>query len=595
MLTHGLSQKASGVGLAAHPKFSNILMKKYKITGLAAYLLILSSCSDSFLDLTPQGQLVGSQLNSPDGVEQLLIGAYGMLNGNRSGTWGNYASAPSQWLLGEVTSDNAHKGSNSADITTMNDLERFVPNSTNDNLETLWNRCYEGVLSCNSVLRAVETLQSGSGQKLDPQRATEIIAEARMLRAHYYFFLRRVFVNVPYIDENTSTPDAAVTPNDTDIYPKIQEDLEFAVANLPTNKPKGDVGRVNKIAAQAYLGKVLLYQNKHAQALPLFETVMASLPDLTGIPFENNFQTETENGPESVFAVQHAIAGSVVDNANVGDMLGGYYGSAPVTCCGFYQPSIDLVNAFKVNENGLPYLDNSYRNNTYSSDLLLPGDKSSFVLDKSIRFDPRLDYTVARRGVKFRDWGVMPGDGWIRDPAFGGPFLAQKHTINLSEFGTQTVPGQEYVTGLNVNLIRLADVYLMAAECLIEGGDLVKAMGLINKVRERASKLPKKKAADDTDAANYQIGLYTAFTDKEHALRAVRFERRLELALEGHRFYDLVRWGIAKEVIESYSAYEGEYLPAYRDIKFNNFNNYFPIPQSQLDRSSGALKQNDGY
>jgi len=123
----------------------------------------------------------------------------------------------------------------------------------------------------------------------------------------------------------------------------------------------------------------------------------------------------------------------------------------------------------------------------------------------------------------------------------------------------------------------------------------VKAMGLINKVRERASKLPKKKAADDTDAANYQIGLYTAFTDKEHALRAVRFERRLELALEGHRFYDLVRWGIAKEVIESYSAYEGEYLPAYRDIKFNNFNNYFPIPQSQLDRSSGALKQNDGY
>src|SRR5690606_26216320 len=112
-------------------------MNKYKIIGIAfsAYFLTLSSCSDSFLDLTPQGQLVGSQLNSPDGVEQLLIGAYGMLNGNRSGTWGNYASAPSQWLLGEVTSDNAHKGSNNTDITTMNDLERFVPNSTNDRSE----------------------------------------------------------------------------------------------------------------------------------------------------------------------------------------------------------------------------------------------------------------------------------------------------------------------------------------------------------------------------------------------------------------------------------------------------------------------------
>lgn len=572
-------------------------MNKYKIIGIAfsAYFLTLSSCSDSFLDLTPQGQLVGSQLNSPDGVEQLLIGAYGMLNGNRSGTWGNYASAPSQWLLGEVTSDNAHKGSNNTDITTMNDLERFVPNSTNDQLETLWSRCYEGVLSCNSVLRAVEALQSGEGTKLDAQRATEIIAEARMLRAHYYFFLKRVFVNVPYIDETTSTPDAAVTPNDTDIYPKIVEDLEFAVANLPVGKPKGEVGRVNKIAAQAYLGKVLLYQNKHAQALSLFETVINSLPDLTGMPFENNFQTETENGPEAIFAVQHAITGSITDNANVGDMLGGYYGSAPVTCCGFYQPSIDLVNAYKVDENGLPYLDNSYRENTYLSDLQEPGDKSGFVLNRSIRFDPRLDYTVARRGVKFRDWGVMPGDGWIRDPAFGGPFLAQKHTINLSEFGSQTVTGQENVTGLDVNLIRLADVYLMAAECYIEESNFSKAMELVNKVRERASKLAPKKTGDDNDAANYTIGMYNSFPDKSFALQAVRFERRLELALEGHRFYDLVRWGIAKEVIESYSAYEGNYLAAYKDIVFGPHNNYFPIPQTQIDRSSGAVKQNEGY
>lgn len=572
-------------------------MKKLKYIGIVfgACMIIATSCKDSFLELTPQGQLVGSQLNSTDGVEQLLIGAYGMLNGNRSGTWGNYSSAPSQWILGEVTSDNAHKGSASDDITAINDLERFVSNSTNDQLEVLWNRCYEGVLSCNGVLRALATLQAGSEGKFEAQRATEIEAETKLLRAHYYFFLRRAFINVPYISETTTTPEAATTPNDKDVYSNIESDLQFAVANLPVSKPKGEVGRVNKKIAQAYLGKVLLYQQKYTEALPLFEAVISASGDLATMPFENNFQTETENGPEVVFAVKHAIGGSVVDNANVGDMLAGYYGSAPVTCCGFYQPSIDLVNAYKVDAEGLPLLDKSYRNNPYISDLQSPGDKSTYVLDKTISLDPRLDYSVARRGVRFRDWGVMPGDGWIRDPAFSGPFLAQKHTINMSQFGTQTVSGQEYVTGLDVNLIRLADVYLMAAECYIEGNNLAKALELTNKVRTRASKLEPKKAADGTNAANYKVGLYKSFPDKSFALNAVRFERRLELALEGHRFYDLVRWGIAKEVIESYSSFEGTYLPAFRNIVINPHNNYFPIPQTQIDRSSGAIKQNNGY
>ena len=572
-------------------------MKKIKIfiIAFAVSLSGLFSCKQSFLELSPQGQLTGSQLNSTSGVEQLLIGAYGMLNGNRSGTWGNYVSAPSQWLLGEVVADNAHKGSTATDITTMGDLERMDPNSTNDQLETLWIRCYEGVLSCNGVLRALATLQAGTVDKFDDARATEIQAEARLLRAHYYFLLRRAFVKVPYIDETTSTADASVKPNDTDIYPQIQADLEFAVANLPVAKPLGEVGRVNKTIAQAYLGKVLLYQKKHPEALSLFQTVMTASADIVSVPFQNNFQTETENGPEAIFSVQHAIVGSVSDNANVGDMLGGYYGSAPVTCCGFYQPTVDLVNAYKVDANGLPMLDNSYRTNPYTSDLLSPGDKSTYKLDSTIRFDPRIDYTVARRGVMFRDWGLMPGDGWIRDPAYGGPFLAQKHTINKSAFGGQTLSGSEYVTGLNVNIIRLADIYLMAAECYIAAGDLDEARTLVNKIRQRASNLAPKKTAYGNNAANYQIGQYASFPDAAYALKAVQFERRLELALEGHRFYDLVRWGILKQVKESYSAFEGTFLSAYGGIAVEPQNDYFPIPQTQIDRSLGNLTQNDGY
>ncbi len=574
-------------------------MNKFKILIVATAVSFaggLSSCKQSFLDLTPQGQLTENQINSTEGVEGLLIGAYGMLNGNRSGTWGNYASAPSQWLIGDVVADNAHKGSIATDITTMADMEKMAPNSTNDNLEVLWVRSYEGVLSCNSVLTGLAALQSSDGLKFDETRAREVEAEAKLLRAHYYFLLRRVFVNVPYIDESiTLTSEAAVVPNNTDVYPKIQADLEFAVANLPESKPRGEVGRVNKAIAQAYLGKVLLYQNKYPEALPLFENVIDVSGDLVDMPFENNFQTETENGPEAIFQVQHAISGSVNDNANVGDMLGGFYGSAPVTCCGFYQPTIDLVNAYKVDANGLPLLDNSYRTDPYISDLQSPGDKSSYKLDTTIRFDPRLDYTIARRGVMFRDWGLMPGDGWIRDPAYGGPFLAQKHTINRSTFGSQTISGAEYVTGLNVNIIRLADVYLMAAECYIDAGDLDNARRLVNKVRERASSLAPKKTAYGNDAANYQIGEYPSFPDETYALKAVQFERRLELALEGHRFYDLVRWGILKEVKESYSTFEANYLPAYGGVTVNPHNTYFPIPQNQIDRSSGALTQNTGY
>lgn len=573
-------------------------MNKFKffiITIVIALTGGLYSCKQSFLDATPQGQLTGSQLTSKEGVESLLIGAYGMLNGNRSGTWGNYASAPSQWLFGDVVADNAHKGSNATDITTMSDMERMVPTSTNDQLETLWIRSYEGVLSCNTVLNTLATLQSGDGIKFDDARATEIQAEARFLRAHYYFLLRRVFVKVPYIDETINTADAGVKPNDTDIYPQIQADLEFAVANLPVAKPKGEVGRINKIIAQAYLGKVLLYQNKHSEALPLFQTIITGSGDLTSMPFEDNYKIETENGPEAIFQVQHAISGSVNDNANVGDMLAGYYGSAPVTCCGFYQPSIDLVNAFKVDANGLPLLDNSYRTNPYISDLQSPDDKSSYKLDTTIRFDPRVDYTVARRGVMFRDWGVMPGDGWIRDPAYGGPFLAQKHTINKSTFSGNTLSGSEYVTGLNVNVIRLADIYLLAAECYIKAGDLDEAMKLVNKVRERASKLAAKKTAYGNNAASYQIGQYASFPDEAFAWKAVQFERRLELALEGHRYYDLVRWGILKQVKESYSAFEATYLPAYGNITVAPRNDYFPIPQTQIDRSLGNVKQNDGY
>lgn len=568
------------------------MKKKILYIALAAGLS-LNSCGDSFLEKVPQGQLSDSQIGNGDGIEGVLIGAYSIMNGNVSGTWGNYAAAPSQWVFGEMTSDNAHKGSEETDQPNMNLLETLSPNPANDNLTTMWQVYYEGVLRCNSTLKLIKADQEGS-KNISAARAIEIEAEAKMLRGHYYFFLWRIFKNLPYIDENTSLDEAKVKPNDTDIYDKIIEDIKFASENLPIAKIKGEAGRMDKNIAKAYLGKLYLYQKKYDLALPLFNDVIGS-KDLRTMPFQNNFNVDTEDGPETLLVSKHAInPNGSADNANVGDMLSGIYG-APVSCCGFYQPTIDLASSYKVNANGLPYLDGSYRLNPIKSDLGLTGtDKTGYTVDKTLRVDPRLDYTVGRRGVPFLDYGIMPGDSWIRSVSFAGPFVGIKTMINQAQFAANTVAGEAYITGLDVNIMRLADVILMAAECAVELGDLSTALGYVNMVRERAATLPVKMVAG-VPVADYKVSAYPSFPSQDYARNAVRMERRLELALEGHRYFDLVRWGIAKEVLESYSAFEGNILPFYKGIVFRPQNAYFPIPQTEIDRSSGTLEQNDGY
>ncbi|MBB2151729.1 RagB/SusD family nutrient uptake outer membrane protein [Pedobacter gandavensis] len=567
-------------------------MKKINYIIFAICMITAASCSKSFLDKNPQGELIVPQLTTQDGVEATLTGAYGLLNGNTNGTWGNYGAAPSQWLLGEVTSDNAHKGSENGDQPNMNLLERHAPTSTNDNLENLWNRCFEGILRCNNTLKILALVQ-GTDKKFPDARAKEITAEARLLRAHYNFFLVRAFKNVPLITEATTEP---AVDNMKDIYPAIVEDLKFAVANLTPAFPKGQIGRVNQIAAKAYLGKVYLYQKKYLDALPLFNDVMASRPGIETIPYTDNFDVTKENGPEAVFAVQNSVGtdGSGGDNGNVGDMLNFPYNSSlPITCCGFFQPSIDLANSFKVTAAGLPYLDGSYTTNPYVSDRGV-ADKAGYKLDVTIPLDPRIDYTMGRRGVPFSDWGTMAGDAWIRDASNGGPFLALKNVVKASEISGFTAPGNTNITALNINIIRLADVYLMAAECEVEAGSLPNALALVNRIRDRASKLPKKQVGG-VDVAAYRVSPYLTFPDQAYGRNAVRFERRMELSLEGHRFYDLVRWGILKQRMSDYFTFEGGYFNYLKGIVLADKDEYFPIPQTQIDRSKGILKQNLGY
>lgn len=570
-------------------------MKKLTYIFLILLTVVAISCKKDFLDRNPQGELTTDQLTTQDGVEGLLIGAYSLLNGNVNGQYGTYASAPSQWVIGEVASDDAHKGSSNGDQPNMNLIEQHAPTSTNDNLSILWNNSFEGIQRANNTLKILAALQGGSTGKFSDARAKEIQAEARVLRAHFYFFLVRVFKSVPYVTEATTT---TTVPNDKDIYPDITADLQFAVANLGTSKPKGEVGRIDKYIAQAYLGKVLLYQKKYAEAYEQLNAVILAKPDLVGLPYTDNFDITKENGPESLFAVQHSVGsdGTSGDNGNVGDVLNFPYGNGlPITCCGFFQPSIDLANSFKVDAAGLPLLDGSYRNNPYKSDFgLTAAEKSAYQVDRTLALDPRIDYTIGRKGVPFRDWGIMAGDTWIRDVLNGGPFVAYKNVIEASQVASGSAPGNTNITGLNVNLIRLADVYLMAAECQVELGGLDRALTLVNKVRQRAALLSPK-TVNGAAVAAYKIGLYPSFGGTEYARNAVRFERRLELAMEGHRFYDLVRWGLAKQTLESYFSFEGNYFNYLKGIIIEPRDDYFPLPQDQIDRSQGVLKQSPSY
>lgn len=400
---------------------------------------------------------------------------------------------------------------------------------------------------------------------------------------------------VPWIDENTEDPKQ---PNNVDIWPNIEADFQFAFDNLPGSQ--ADFGRANKWAAGAYLGKAYLYQHKYAEASSIFTEVIGSGTNSGGEPyklvakFRDNFDAATENNSETVFDVQMVAndGTSSIANSNQGGMLNFPYNS-PFRCCGFFQPTQDLVNSFKTKPNGLPYLDN-YNLDPVKSDMGVNADAPFTPFAGAV--DPRLDWTVGRRGIPFHDWGNHPGVTWIREQSYGGPYAPKKNiywqeTQDLYSDQSSWAPG----TALNDHIIRFADVLLMAAEAEAQIGNLGLAMEYVNRVRERASNPDGflKKYKDDNNpmdgfdnsknAANYTIGLYTSaeFSSKESALEAIYFERKLELALEGHRFFDLVRWGIAEKTLNAYFQYQGELTTDVRGGRFiSGKSEYYPIPQA---------------
>jgi hypothetical protein len=358
------------------------------------------------------------------------------------------------------------------------------------------------------------------------------------------------------------------------------------------------------------LAKAYLFQHKYDSAKTLLDKIIASGKYSLG-KYADNFNPALQNNQEYIFAAQNSVNdGSFGANANMGDLLNFPYGGS-FGCCGFFQPSQFLVNHFITDPvTGLPNLDEDNLTDLKNDLGLLSTDP--FFPDSIITLDPRLDWTVGRRGIPYLDWGPHPGSEWIREQSSGGPYSPIKNTYYNAEHATYSdlTSWSAGLSANNINLIRYADVLLWAAEAEVQSqnGSLVKAQGYVNAVRMRAADstgwVHKYKDAQNPSlgfsnikAANYFIKPYPGvWTDSVFALRAIRYERMLELGMEGHRFFDLVRWGIAEDEIKNYLAKEKN-ISGYLEgaVFIPGKSEYFPIPQTEIDRSDHKLKQNPGY
>lgn len=579
-------------------------MKKINLkVGLVLAILVgfTNSCKEDFLNITPKGALDAQVLGTASGVDALLISAYSMLDGIASNGFG-WEAASSNWVYGSIRGLEANKGTDSGDQPDINPIQTYSEAATNPYLNVKWRSVYDGVARANSALLVLATAVANG--TVTAAQAESFEKQARALRGYYHFEGFRIFgkadgSGIPYVDENT---DQATLTNDADVRDLILADLE-AGTTLPDDM--GQIGRFNGTVAKVLYAKALMQLKKdYAAAKPILESVKTSgkKPNGAAIGLEPKygdiFDIANRNGLEAIYTVQYSVNdGSGGWNAGWGEVLNFPYksGGSPGGCCGFFQPSHDFVNSFRTS-GGLPLLDDSYNTQPVLNDQgLTPAQP--FTEDAG-PLDPRLDWSVGRRGIPYLDWGVHTGSDWVRDQSYAGPFSPKKQVYRKAQEGTQTEVGN-WTSGYTANgyrLIRYADVLLLLAEAQIETNDLVNAQLNINLVRNRAANPAGfvKEADGTTNAANYVISPYTVpFATQDEARRALRFERKLELGLEGHRFFDLQRWGNVVTELNRVLTYEKtQRATLYGSAVVGPEDVNYPIPQNQIDISNGKLKQN---
>ncbi len=593
-------------------------MKKLIIFSLLATVGLNFSCSDSFFEIAPQGAANLASLSNKNGVNALLIGAYSLMDGVGAGNTGRQSTI-SNYVFGGITSGDAVKGTDIGDQPEQEYIEQFVWLSDNTYFLGKWQHSYDGVARANE---AILLAQSADVKDMTDAEKAQVVAEAKFLRGHYHFEAKKMWNKVPYISETVykrDDPNSTKIPNTADIWANIEKDFSDAAAVLPATQSQK--GRATKWAAMTYLAKAYMFQKKYAAAKTLLEDVYKNSGKKLMPNFHDNYRNITNNNAESIFEVEFSINdGSTGNNGNAGDNLNWPYSanSPGRGCCGFYLPSQNLVNAFKTTTDGLPMIGDKEDGtaDTYNA-IDLPNDQgitnlaaSAFTLDKSVPVDPRLDWTVGRRGVNFLDWGPMPGYSWIRNQNYSGPYIGKKWMYYVADEGSSTHSTNKRAVNNNYRLLKVSSVILWLAECEAELGNLAGAETYVNLIRSRAKTGSVQDASVNYVVNPYPVGTFAA-KGKSFSLNAIRMENRLEFAMEGHRFFDLVRWGIAAPYINKYLKEESINGTDLTGRTYNKRgylvgrtytagkNDYFPLPNdeilnSQLD-GKPTLTQNPGY
>ncbi len=564
------------------------------------------ACKKSFLEKKPVGALDEATLSTEKGVNAILIGAYAMLDGHYGsfGVIGNeWGSGGSNFVFGSMAGGEANRGSSPGDQAgNMVPEIRHEGTSTSGSLNDRWRAIYEGVKRTNTVL---QVLEKATG--ISDATKKNITGQARFLRAWYHFNARITWGKVPYLDEKTDADLAAGVipgvPNDKEIWPNIIADVKYAYDNLPVAQDA--VGRVNKWVAGALYGKVLMFSKDYATAKTVLQDVVTNggiqVASINGgalrkfglLPnYADNFNVSTENSQESVFAFQTSAQDNAgARNGNWGDQLN-FPANGGIGGAGFFCPTYFFTNQFKTDALGVPVAA------PQNTSVLDPAGQAGLT-QYAGNVDVRLDWTVGRNQVPFHDWGTYKTD-WQRDVT-AGPFMGKKSVIRQSQVGAYHDASIWFSAGgnaLNMPLIRFSDVLLLLAEAEIEapGGSLVNAFNLINQVRTRAANTPAvvfPAAVGVPKTAPYTV----PFASQAAARTALRLERLLELGMEGGRFFDLVRWGVAQTELNSFYNYEAA-LPYQSQGDLNNpkaqyagaTRDYYDLPQKQIDLSNGTLK-----